>query len=96
MREPSAETYESHLTLLQRVVDSRESKGKKPPPGICAECAFYLHRLGRSSEAATFIAKEKEHYPESTPIVSALDRVISGKRALEGSEDTNNESEEES
>ncbi len=83
LREPSAETYAAHLELLLRLIEVRESRGEKPPPGICAECAFYLHRAGRTSEAANYLAKEKLHYPESAQIVAAEERLISGRRAIQ-------------
>ncbi len=83
LREPSPETYATHLALLLRLVEQREAQGKTPPPGICAECAFYLHRVGRTSEASTYLAKEKQHYPEATPVVSALERLIAGRPAIE-------------
>ena len=82
LREPSPETYAAHLALLLRLVEEREAQGKVPPPGICAESAFYLHRVGRSSEASAYLARETRHYPESGPVVSALGRLIDGKSAL--------------
>ena len=83
LREPSPETYTTHLALLLRLVEQREAQGKAPPPGICAECAFYLHRVGRTSEASTYLAKETQHYPEASSVVSALERLIAGRSAIQ-------------
>ncbi len=82
LREPSPETYAAHLDLLLLLVDRREAQGQAPPPGICAESAFYLHRAGRTSEASAYLAREKRYYPESGLVVAALGRLIAGERAI--------------
>ena len=76
-RTPGPKVFAKHARLLSRVIDQAESKGKKPPPGICAERAFHLWRLERIDEAVAVLDKEEEHYPESKVFVAAQKRLIS-------------------
>ena len=76
-RTPGPKVFAKHARLLSRVIDQAESKGKKPPPGICAERAFHLWRLDRIDEAVAVLDKEEEHYPESKVFVAAQKRLIS-------------------
>ncbi len=77
-RTPGPKVIVAHARLLARVIDQAESKGKKPPPGICSERAFYLWRLKRIDEAVALLQKEEEHYPESKVFVAAQKRFIAG------------------
>ena len=80
-RTPGPKVFAAHARLLGRVIDQAESKGKKPPPGICAERSFYLWRLGRTDEAVAVLEKEEKHYPESKVFVTAQKSFISGGKS---------------
>jgi hypothetical protein len=88
MREPSPETANAHLELLIELTARAESRGQKPPPGLCAEAALYLARAGRSGEARQMLAREQSAYPESATFVGVLTKLIEGdpasKAATEG------------
>jgi hypothetical protein len=77
-RTPGPEAFAAHAHLLGRVIDQAESRGERPPPGICAERAFHLWRLGRIEEAVAVLEKEERYYPESKVFVAAQKRFISG------------------
>ena len=77
-RTPGPRVFAEHARLLGRVIDQAERKGRKPPPGICAERAFHLWRLDRIDEAVAVLEKEERYYPESKVFVAAQKRFISG------------------
>lgn len=77
-RTPGTESFEAHARLLGRVIDQAESRKEKPPPGICAERAFYLWRLGRIDEAVAALEKEERYYPESEVFTTAEKRLVTG------------------
>ncbi len=77
-RTPGPEVFAEHERLLGRVIAQAESRGQKPPPGICAERAFHLWRLDRIEEAVAVLEEEERYYPESKVFVAAQKRFISG------------------
>jgi hypothetical protein len=52
-----------------------EKKGKKPGPGYYAHLAVVSYKMGLEGEAANYLAKEKQLYPDSVPYI---DNVLSG------------------
>lgn len=83
LRVPGPATHGRHVEVLRQFVERYEEEGKKPPPGILAECGFYLARLGRAEEAGKYFKAEKVAYPESAAFVTALERTIGGHRAFQ-------------
>jgi hypothetical protein len=77
-RTPGVESFEAHARLLARVIDQAESQKQRPPPGICAEHAFYLWRLGHIDEAVAALEKEERYYPESRVFAEAQRRLVTG------------------
>lgn len=82
-RDPGTESFADHAHLLERVIDQAEARQEKPPPGICAERAFYLWRLGRIDEAVAALEKEEQYYPESHVFAAAQRRLVTGGRAID-------------
>jgi hypothetical protein len=78
IKEATPEAYESHARLLAAIIAESYESGVKPPPGICAEYAFYLARLQRPKEGEVYLAKEVEYYPESQTFVAVLKRLMEG------------------
>ena len=84
IKESNQEAFAAHAVLLKEVIEEREAEGRKPPPGVCAEYAYYLARLGRGEESHTYLAKEVLYYPESRVFVAALERLIAGEDKVLG------------
>ena len=82
LKEPREETFEEHSQLLSDVIESYESREQKPPPGVLAEYAFYLARLGETEEANRYFKAEMEAYPESAIFVTSLERMMQGQGAF--------------
>jgi hypothetical protein len=65
--EPSEETFKDHIESLEHFA-SQES----PPPGMCAELAYYKCLANQSEEADMWLQKEVALWPESAQMVAAL------------------------
>ena len=87
LQDPSVETQERHMTLLQRIIDEAQAGDRCPPPGICLEYAFLLGRAGRWPEAQPYLAKEIECYPEAAILAQITQRLSQdGSQVLQGSQ----------
>ena len=82
LREPSPEHTAEHAEFLEQAVLKAEAEGRKPPPGICIECALYLDRIVRGGEAQEFLDRELRYYPESAVIIAVMVRVLAGEAPL--------------
>ena len=82
LREPSPEHTAEHAEFLTEAVREAEAEGRKPPPGICIECALYLERTDRTGEAQEFLDRELRYYPESAVVVAVMVRLLAGKAPL--------------
>ena len=82
-RSPGKESFAEHALLLERVIEQAEARQEKPPPGICAESAFYLWRLGHIQEAVAALEKEERYYPESHTFAVAQKRLVTGGSTIE-------------
>jgi hypothetical protein len=78
MKAPSHATAKAHAELLQQILRTSEKANTRPPAGVNAEYAFYLAKLGRVTEAKTYLAKEARHYPEATTFLKAFERFLAG------------------
>ncbi len=76
LQEPSVETMQSHLELLARIIENARSDGRRPPPGMQAEYAYYARRLGRTQEAKEHIAAEARDYPEARTFLAVFERYL--------------------
>lgn len=65
--EPSEDTYAAHVRSLESMVQLDPI-----PPGMCAELAFYLILSERQAEAAAWLDREIELYPQSAKFVAEL------------------------
>lgn len=83
LQEPSPEHTADHAEFLREAILEAEAEGRKPPPGICIECALYLDRTDRSGEAREFLDRELRYYPESAEIVAVMIRMLAGEAPLE-------------
>lgn len=68
---PGPESYEAHVALLERMVEVAP-----PPPGLCAELAYFLVLLGRPDQAEAWFAKEMHAWPGSEKFVLGLRRSL--------------------
>jgi len=80
MQEDSPEARENHGLLLAKIIDEAESKGKRPRPGLCAEYGFYLAKMQRTDQAALYLEKEIQYYPESIAFVRIINRMMKGAK----------------
>ena len=80
LKYPGEETLESHATLLREIIVSAEKKKLRPPPGICAEFAFYTARLGKIDIARKALAREVHYYPESSKFVAIVTKMLDGPK----------------
>ena len=78
LKYPGQETMQSHAHLLREIIVSAEEKKLRPPPGICAEFAFYTARLGEADIARKALAREMHYYPEATRFVAVVARMLDG------------------
>jgi len=75
VRKPSKDTTQQHISELREILSVSEEKGLRPPPGICAELAFYLSQLdkqGNQDEIEKFYQCEMTTYPESKIFIERL------------------------
>jgi hypothetical protein len=70
------EARSEHAEHLAAIVAAAEKAGRKPPPGIYAELAYYKARLGEPSEMSRLLAKEREAYPESEEFLGMLENLL--------------------
>ena len=92
------EARNDHAALLTKLVVASEAAGGRPPPGVCAELAFYRSRLGEAGEVDRLLALEEQHYPEAKRFLDAMRRVLVGPEPEdeeEGEEEEEGENEEE-
>lgn len=75
---PSDATREAHLAELDRIIAVSAEKGKRVPPGIWAERAYFLGKAGKGEEALKSLDKEKETYPESAVFVDNVRNEMKG------------------
>ena len=80
LKSPGEETLESHATLLREIIVSAEKKKLRPPPGICAEFAFYTARMGKTEIARKALAREVHYYPESSKFVAIVTKMLDGPK----------------
>lgn len=80
MKDSSPQAQEAHAQLLSYLIEQSEQDGCKPPPGICAEYAYYLGKLQKSPQAPEYLAKELTHYPESAIFVQVMQRLMEGAK----------------
>jgi hypothetical protein len=69
--DPSEESLARHIQTLEGFTNS-----ESPPPGLCAELAYYLALAGRNAEAEAWLDRELALWPESSKVVSALRSLI--------------------
>lgn len=69
--EPNPNTYEQHIRSIEAL-----ASGATPPPGLCAEMAFYLALSGREGEADLWLQRELEHWPESAKVVHGIHALV--------------------
>jgi hypothetical protein len=62
-------------TLLD-IISNANTRGKKIPPGICAEYGFILLQDGQQSEGLQYMDKETALYPESTVFVTRIKNEV--------------------
>lgn len=80
LKYPGQETMQSHARLLKEIIVSAEEKKLRPPPGICAEFAFYTARLGKTDIARKALVREIHYYPESAKFVAVVTRMLEGPK----------------
>ena len=80
MEDPSIEAREQHGQLLAKIIEEAQEKGAKPPPGICAEYAYYLVELKKDGQGMQYLDREIAYYPESTTYIIALRRLLQGAK----------------
>ena len=65
-----------HAEHLAQIVAAAELAGRKPPPGVYAELAYYQARLGDLAEVDRLLEKELESYPESEKFLGMLQNLL--------------------
>jgi hypothetical protein len=69
--QPSEQTISRHIQTLEGF-----TAWEIPPPGFCAELAYYLVLAGREAEADAWLERELMLWPESAMVVAALRNLI--------------------
>lgn len=63
---------ESFMIAMEQHINHLESKGIKPAPGLYAELGTLYLQKGDKKKALALYAKEKDAWPESNHMMSAL------------------------
>ena len=71
-REPTVEHRAKHVQTLKNIVQNASSKGKKVPPGICAELALLVLEDKDVVAAKQLFEQEKTLFPESAKLMDAM------------------------
>ncbi len=71
--EPTAENYGEHIALLETWAADPE---QPMPPGLYAELAYWLAKVGRFPEAEAALQKELALYPQAAKFVAALRALV--------------------
>ncbi|HVS19774.1 MAG TPA: DUF4810 domain-containing protein [Planctomycetota bacterium] len=71
--DPTEQRYNEHIELLE----SWAADGEQPmPPGLYAELAYWLAKVGRFPEAEAALQKELAAYPQAQQFVAALRALV--------------------
>lgn len=76
-KKQTPESEEALMKTYQRIITKAENQNSRIAPGIYAEYGFFLMKNGKRDEGLTYITKEKELYPESTPFIDRLIKQFS-------------------
>lgn len=71
--DPTEESYAAHIELLEAWAADTE---QPMPPGLYAELAYWLAKVGRYPEAEAAFQKELAAYPQAAPFVAALRALV--------------------
>lgn len=66
---------------LTRIFERAEAKGTNPPPGLYAEYGTLMLSQGQTEQAIIYYTKEKDSWPESAVLMSALINTLSKSRS---------------
>lgn len=71
--DPTEQRYNEHIALLEMwAADSEQPM----PPGLYAELAYWLAKVGRYPEAEAALQKELAAYPQAQQFVAALRALV--------------------
>ncbi|MBI3782761.1 MAG: DUF4810 domain-containing protein [Deltaproteobacteria bacterium] len=59
------------------------AKGRRIPPGVCAEYGFMLYKHGQRERAIEYFEQEAQLFPESKPL---MDKLVAKVRAQTSSD----------
>jgi hypothetical protein len=76
LKDDTREARSAHAALLERVIAWSDEQGRPPPPGVCAELAYYRTRLGQRDQAEALLAREEASYPESARFLTMVRKVL--------------------
>ena len=57
---------------LEATITSAQQKGRRIPPGACAEYGFLLYKRGQRERAVEYFHQEAQLFPESKPLMDKL------------------------
>jgi hypothetical protein len=86
LREETPAAVRAHRDLLGGLLDEAERGGRRPPPGMSAEFAYYCWLLGARDEARAAIDRERALYPESARFLEVLERFLPSLTVVDGGE----------
>lgn len=71
-KDQDEKTLKAHREQLLLIVTKSATMNKKVPPGVYAECGYYLLKEGKEAEGMEYLAKETSLYPESVVFIQKL------------------------
>ena len=74
------EKLKNFEATLQYIIKKSDESGRKPPPGVLAECGYLLYKRGEFDSAIGYFEREAREWPESAVL---MNRII--RRAQEAS-----------
>ena len=74
-----------HQQLLS-IIQTAPEKGKKIPPGICAEYGYALYLSGETAQAVAYFAQEAREWPESASLMTRLIETVETREAAASSD----------
>ena len=71
-KSPDEKTSAAHRKELLVIIEKSGEQKRNVPPGVYAECGYYLLKEGKEAEGMTYLDKETAAYPESATFIGRI------------------------
>ena len=77
-KNPSQETLQTHINMLDKIINTSNRYGKRVPPGIYAELALMKKTLDPDANVSELLLLEKQTYPEAGKFMEFVGKTMMG------------------